>query len=1444
MTVRAKTKRRLVIVIAGVVLLAGLSGGFYVFRKAQIRARYAALRSDGIAAFQKQDYAASIEKLGEYVRRYPGDTDAVWMAAQARLKVELPEYAHLRAAVIYLRRVVDQRPDLLEAQHKLLELYLDLGMMTEAAGTAQRLYERNPRDRIAVRTLARAKSALRQYNEALPMAEQAAALDPMDLEMQVLVLHLYAQGTARPVGGESTQQLPSASRGKIIPRAEALLEQHPDDARFELLMAIAYTLAEELTPEQMRRAMDLVKKKDPSAKWEEFTPQVAAQVLTRAAAKHIQPDLYFVQLVVGELDRLGMGGESLDLLQRTEIGKADPRLKRLLIQRLWQAGRYAEVDKGLATLDPKSELADPALLGIRAMSLVRLDRKPEAAAIGEALAARKGSVSSQAWAAVIQELHLAERPNSLRVALAIQEAVKQRSADLLLRYFLAEAYMRLGEYDQATELLMLVQANDQFWPMPLYQLSRIFAETGRVDDAIAAAEMAYRRAPGTTAFITNRLLLVSGTIDLNDRIKVGALLEDIGRVQKAIPGEETTLPAYVTLLARSGQKAEAERVLRAALEGKNPPRDNALLRLVKASRDGGLGLEQACFDASEKAYGPNPDLALARALDLLAKGRGGEGLMGLEAALKQDANAQDPQWRLAHARFLEEMKDPRAAETWMKLAEERKDDLTVQRYAANAGSVRSNRQFVLGAIDRVRKMTGEEAVGWRIMEARWLLINGDGGNDLKKAAEHLAEVVKKVPSRAEVRVLYATALVKQNNIRGAIEQMTLAANLDPGSNEIALELARLHHSQGDLARAKEQLYRLKIDKLDPNQRRLAVALLAQQGDADRAMQMMQQSPGDAQSSTDDLMRVGLLHQQGKVREAEELLRSLLAKPNVDLSTVLMGAEFYASTGRREEADLVLRKLDDLQLPPGIRDFHLGRFCARYGPPDRALVHLRAAMKAAPDNVNILRTHLVQCVRQGQIREAVGAADAVAAAKIEFAEQQVVRRHSALMLDAMSQKGLLGMMIGMVERPEDADVAAEALRVLVDAVRTNATPGTIVGRLRPLADRVQRFIPLQQILIEKYLTLGRVIDAVELSKRCLASAPNNPELARMAAEVYAASGDWRQALTLAEQWRAMISSQPLPADLFIANLHLRMNNPALAMRQLEPHLPSAIANPDSSPDVLILQAEALLAGREFSKASELLWPLVNRGPRWRMVWLRLATVPTLDAASARAWIERIIPATDESQEQEQLALAEAWYQVGYRLKSDPLFFDRSRELIEKLMARPGASGMVFLARGMLYEREKDLPGAEAAYRKALSLQPDLFVAMNNLAMCLVRRKGDLKEAADLASKAIQLRPNLAALHDTLAVVQAQAGDYKSAAANIREAIRLEPDALKWRVNLLGILVDGQDRNEAMRTLREIDSIMGSLDAGDAETIEKLDSIRAKLGTRPATRPATAPATIAK
>jgi Tfp pilus assembly protein PilF len=204
----------------------------------------------------------------------------------------------------------------------------------------------------------------------------------------------------------------------------------------------------------------------------------------------------------------------------------------------------------------------------------------------------------------------------------------------------------------------------------------------------------------------------------------------------------------------------------------------------------------------------------------------------------------------------------------------------------------------------------------------------------------------------------------------------------------------------------------------------------------------------------------------------------------------------------------------------------------------------------------------------------------------------------------------------------------------------------------------------------------------------------------------------------------------------------------------------------------------------------------------------------------------------------------WYQVGYRLKNEPSFFDRSRELIEKLMARPGASGTVFLARGILYEREKDPAGAEAVYRKALSLQPDLFVAMNNLAMCLVRRKGDMKEAADLASKAIQLRPNVAALYDTLAVVQAQAGDYKSAAANMREAIRLEPDALKWRVNLLGILVDGQDRNEAMRTLREIDKIMGSLDAGDAETIEKLDSIRAKLGIRPATRPATAPATIAK
>ena len=65
-------------------------------------------------------------------------------------------------------------------------------------------------------------------------------------------------------------------------------------------------------------------------------------------------------------------------------------------------------------------------------------------------------------------------------------------------------------------------------------------------------------------------------------------------------------------------------------------------------------------------------------------------------------------------------------------------------------------------------------------------------------------------------------------------------------------------------------------------------------------------------------------------------------------------------------------------------------------------------------------------------------------------------------------------------------------------------------------------------------------------------------------------------------------------------------------------------------------------------------------------------------------------------------------------------------------------------GLVRERQGRAPDAELAYRKAISLNPRQAVALNNLAMILTVRKGDLDEALALAQRAVDISPNSAFL----------------------------------------------------------------------------------------------------
>src|SRR5439155_13923240 len=131
---------------------------------------------------------------------------------------------------------------------------------------------------------------------------QAADLDPTDLSTQAAILDVMQQ-----------MDKPAA---QLVERAKKLLDQHPGDPRFALLMSIAE---------------DRAKDREGAVKW-------ALAASTRPAA-----DAATALSITAHLDALDRYPDTVDYLGRAAKQLAGTDLTRLLTRRLREHARFAEV---------------------------------------------------------------------------------------------------------------------------------------------------------------------------------------------------------------------------------------------------------------------------------------------------------------------------------------------------------------------------------------------------------------------------------------------------------------------------------------------------------------------------------------------------------------------------------------------------------------------------------------------------------------------------------------------------------------------------------------------------------------------------------------------------------------------------------------------------------------------------------------------------------------------------------------------------------------------------------------------------------------------------------------------------------------------------------------------------------------------------------------------
>jgi tetratricopeptide (TPR) repeat protein len=128
-----------------------------------------------------------------------------------------------------------------------------------------------------------------------------------------------------------------------------------------------------------------------------------------------------------------------------------------------------------------------------------------------------------------------------------------------------------------------------------------------------------------------------------------------------------------------------------------------------------------------------------------------------------------------------------------------------------------------------------------------------------------------------------------------------------------------------------------------------------------------------------------------------------------------------------------------------------------------------------------------------------------------------------------------------------------------------------------------------------------------------------------------------------------------------------------------------------------------------------------------------------------------------------------------------------------------SASVYYNQANVWLKQRRVPEAIAAFRRALELQPDYVEAMNNLGNAL-RATGRSAEALPHFRRAAELRPDVALIHNNLGTALNEQRQFDEAIAAFQKAVAIQPDYAEAYSNLGHALIGKEDFESAVAACR--------------------------------------------
>ncbi len=273
---------------------------------------------------------------------------------------------------------------------------------------------------------------------------------------------------------------------------------------------------------------------------------------------------------------------------------------------------------------------------------------------------------------------------------------------------------------------------------------------------------------------------------------------------------------------------------------------------------------------------------------------------------------------------------------------------------------------------------------------------------------------------------------------------------------------------------------------------------------------------------------------------------------------------------------------------------------------------------------------------------------------------------------------------------------------------------------------------------------------------------------------------------------------------------------------------AVLDPMQAPAVGKNIIETYAGGKEYAKAQQEAEADFKKYPMDRDIRLAraslMAEMGKVDAAAAD--VKKMLDGTDDLEI--QLALAEI-YEKGKKFDET----SKSLDAAEKLSTAQDEKIDVWFRRGAMFERMKNVPSAEAEFRKVLASSPDNPATLNYLGYMLADRSLRLPEALGMIQKAVNREPNNGAYLDSLGWVYFRMNRLPEAEENMRRAVELTPHDPTMHDHYAQVLLKNSKVKEAIAqweiSLKEWDtSSPAEMDPAEiAQVKDRLQNARVSL-----------------